>query len=563
MSVQFLAAWNGYEQNQVANLSAVEESRLIALGICIPFYPAPQGGLARQDSNGALLNSSAAADPRPTIWLIGDSHTGRNQTGATYATAGNYSSFWGFMNHAQMLDGQKFRVLGFAGVGGQTVEQVAARLQADLAALGELPQYVCVLAGTNNIGGESAQSLVAKLRSLLWQPLRSLGIRLIACTLPPVSTASADTKAKTAWVNDAIRKEALTTPNTIVCDFERAITEPSTGSWRTVAGKALTSDNTHGNTVGAFYMGAEFNRSTASIVRNLAQQPQGFGNIFDPLEYLPNPYMAGNNASGTNKYWNQAGAGAASGTGPHGIALKVATGAATTAAGTGGVARLDGLDGTAFQVACSFGANNGRVSVFSSAQNATGQDFTLSRYFGTRRFVPGELVRPTVANGFMYRCVNSAPVDATGVEPVWPTVIGATVTSGGATWMCVQEMDTPGAEYEFVCDFAFTAMAGAVMPSLDLTFYNAAYGVLNTGQVRTYPTVQVPSNSATLFQFTGDVNVPAAAWPLNQLFQLKSLPFTIPAGLDHFYPAFTLWGDAGSTCTALIHRMSMRRVASI
>jgi hypothetical protein len=193
----------------------------------------------------------------------------------------------------------------------------------------------------------------------------------------------------------------------------------------------------------------------------------------------------------------------------------------------------------------------------------TNQDFQLSKVWGTRLFVPGELVRPSTPNGWMYRCVNSAPVTPTGTEPTWPTTLGATVTSGGATWMAVQEMDTASAEYEFVCDFAFTAISGAVVPSLDITFYDSGYGGLTTGKVRTYPNTQIAANSATLFQFTGDVNIPAAGWTLNTLYQLKTLPFTIPAGLDHFYPALTLWGDAGTTATALIHRMSMRRIANI
>lgn len=37
MTVQFLAAWNGYEQFQVANLSGAEEARLIGAGICRAF----------------------------------------------------------------------------------------------------------------------------------------------------------------------------------------------------------------------------------------------------------------------------------------------------------------------------------------------------------------------------------------------------------------------------------------------------------------------------------------------------------------------------------------------
>lgn len=46
---------------------------------------------------------------------------------------------------------------------------------------------------------------------------------------------------------------------------------------------------------------------------------------------------------------------------------------------------------------------------------------------GTRR-------TPTVRNGFVYQAVGSGTTGST--EPVWPTVIGQTVTSGSVTWRC-------------------------------------------------------------------------------------------------------------------------------
>lgn len=56
----------------------------------------------------------------------------------------------------------------------------------------------------------------------------------------------------------------------------------------------------------------------------------------------------------------------------------------------------------------------------------------------------GALAKPTVANGKSYRL--TAPVGGGttgGVEPVWPTTIGATVADNGMTWTCVDLVAFP------------------------------------------------------------------------------------------------------------------------
>ena len=44
----------------------------------------------------------------------------------------------------------------------------------------------------------------------------------------------------------------------------------------------------------------------------------------------------------------------------------------------------------------------------------------------------GDIVRPTVGNGHVYRCTAAGTTGAS--EPTWPTDIGATVEDGTATW---------------------------------------------------------------------------------------------------------------------------------
>jgi hypothetical protein len=53
-------------------------------------------------------------------------------------------------------------------------------------------------------------------------------------------------------------------------------------------------------------------------------------------------------------------------------------------------------------------------------------------------FTESEMVRPTVANGFVYRCTASG---TSGVgEPVWPLKVGDCVDDAGTRWVCTGTM---------------------------------------------------------------------------------------------------------------------------
>jgi len=61
MTVQFLAAWNGYEQFQVATLAPAEEARLVAAGICASYRQSRSLAAVMQDpSTGALAAGGTA-----------------------------------------------------------------------------------------------------------------------------------------------------------------------------------------------------------------------------------------------------------------------------------------------------------------------------------------------------------------------------------------------------------------------------------------------------------------------------------------------------------------------
>jgi len=48
----------------------------------------------------------------------------------------------------------------------------------------------------------------------------------------------------------------------------------------------------------------------------------------------------------------------------------------------------------------------------------------------------GQLVTPTVANNYTYRCTTGGTTG--GSQPTWPTTIGATVADGSVVWTCVR-----------------------------------------------------------------------------------------------------------------------------
>lgn len=57
MTVQFLAAWNGFEQFQVANLIGSEEARLISAGICRAYTETVGDAIVKQDASGAVIGA--------------------------------------------------------------------------------------------------------------------------------------------------------------------------------------------------------------------------------------------------------------------------------------------------------------------------------------------------------------------------------------------------------------------------------------------------------------------------------------------------------------------------
>jgi hypothetical protein len=67
-----------------------------------------------------------------------------------------------------------------------------------------------------------------------------------------------------------------------------------------------------------------------------------------------------------------------------------------------------------------------------TAANSWGAQWQAATAFGGAN---NQYVRPTVANGFIYRATGAGT--SGGSEPTWPTTIGATVVDNTVTWTCV------------------------------------------------------------------------------------------------------------------------------
>ena len=69
----------------------------------------------------------------------------------------------------------------------------------------------------------------------------------------------------------------------------------------------------------------------------------------------------------------------------------------------------------------------------------------------------GSFVRPSLFNGYHYSC--SVAGTTGGIEPTWPTVLGATVSDGDATWTCVKAATIEAVVESVVSGFVFTVEA--------------------------------------------------------------------------------------------------------
>lgn len=181
-----------------------------------------------------------------TIIFIGDSLTEQGGMIAAAPQIKPYSAWpW-----AMAMLGQRLRVLKNAGIGGQTTTEILTRFDTDVVDL--QPEWVHILAGTNNMGSALAQAKTDILAML--DKANAAGIKVLLGTIPPRISASytGASKANTLEFNRWIVAISRTRANIILVDYFSALSD-NDGKFRgTIAGRNPTSDGVHLSAMGGY-----------------------------------------------------------------------------------------------------------------------------------------------------------------------------------------------------------------------------------------------------------------------------------------------------------------------
>lgn len=110
------------------------------------------------------------------------------------------------------------------GVNGERTDQIRARFDRDV--LGARPRAVIVIAGVNDIYQGRAASLAIEHLGAMYERAAAAGIRVVAGSIVPFNTATADQNARMREVNDWIERRARGDPNMAFADTRAAAADP-------------------------------------------------------------------------------------------------------------------------------------------------------------------------------------------------------------------------------------------------------------------------------------------------------------------------------------------------
>ncbi len=110
------------------------------------------------------------------------------------------------------------------GINAQRSDVIAARFDADVIAL--KPAVAVIIAGVNDVyQGRTAQHVQQQL-SAMYTRAQDAGIRVVAGTIIPYNTATADQNARMRAINDWIRARAAADPRIVFVDTRAAVAAP-------------------------------------------------------------------------------------------------------------------------------------------------------------------------------------------------------------------------------------------------------------------------------------------------------------------------------------------------
>lgn len=208
-----------------------------------------------------ILMSGAASYTEPdvgvAIGLLGDSITEGNSEERRNR---------GYWTWCDVLLGQLYDVVAYAGVGGNNCAQMLARVAADVIAFS--PDVCVVMGGANDIsGGRTYAAIIADLEDI-YDLLHAAGIHIIATTSVPSTSYSTEEK-------EQIFRDLATWISSYVSAHSGYMTYCDTGSLYADANEqplaGYTHDGVHPTTLGAYTIGSALATAIAGIApaRNL------------------------------------------------------------------------------------------------------------------------------------------------------------------------------------------------------------------------------------------------------------------------------------------------------
>lgn len=172
-----------------------------------------------------MLTMVQAQTPRVRIVAMGDSTTAgtpafKSPREAPPAGKGDESSqyaYWLMKAHPE------WEIIN-QGINAQRSDVIAARFEADVIA--QKPTVVVIIAGVNDVyQGRPAQHVKDQLAAM-YQQAQAAGIRVIAGTIIPYNTATADQNARMHDINGWIRAQARADPGVVYVDTRAAVAAP-------------------------------------------------------------------------------------------------------------------------------------------------------------------------------------------------------------------------------------------------------------------------------------------------------------------------------------------------
>ena len=165
---------------------------------------------------------SGISQPRVRIVAMGDSTTAgtpafKSPREAPPQGSGDETSqyaYWLMRAHPE------WQVLN-QGINAQRSDQIAARFETDVVA--QKPAVVVIIAGVNDVyQGRPAQHVKEQLAAM-YARAHAAGIRVVAGTIIPYDTATADQNARMKDINDWIKTQGRGDPGVIVVDTRAAV----------------------------------------------------------------------------------------------------------------------------------------------------------------------------------------------------------------------------------------------------------------------------------------------------------------------------------------------------